>query len=93
MVRVIDNYVIDVSDNCYQVGKLATTTNKKTGETTEYIAAPKYVSTFDAALKCIRKSMRMERLKDFDGTLTDAINLIIGIDQNFEDSLGQIKGA
>lgn len=91
MIRVIDKYGIDASDRCYEVGKIGKTTDKKTGEVKEYIANASYVSSLQQALKVIRKKMHLEAIKNIDGDLHAAIEVIKKADERFEELIKDIE--
>lgn len=99
MIRVLDKYGIEVSDKCFAVGKICTTTEKKTdkqtGETivrqVEVLQAPSYCTTVEAALKSLRKRLHMEGLKSFDGTLEEAVKRVQAMDDRFNKEMEKIK--
>lgn len=79
MIRVIDNYGIDVSDHCYAVGKIITT--KKTGKdgtVVEYetIQQPAYFPTFERCLKWLAGRLRADSLRGIDCDLKTALHVM-----------------
>lgn len=79
MIRVIDNYGIDVSDHCYAVGKIITT--KKTGKdgaVVEYetIQQPAYFPTFELCLKWLAERLRADSLRGIDCDLKTALHVM-----------------
>ena len=91
MIRILGKYGIDVSDRCYSVGKICTTTDKKTGNQVEVLQAPSYCTTVEAALKSLRKRLHMEGLKSFDGTLEEAVKRVQAMDDRFNKEMEKIK--
>lgn len=91
MIRVLDKYGIEVSDKCYAVGKICTTTDKKTGKELEVLQAPSYCTTVEAAIKSLRRRLHMEGLKSFDGTLEDAVKRVQAMDDKINRELEKIK--
>ena len=91
MIRVLDKYGIEVSDKCFAVGKICTTTDKKTGRQIEVLQAPSYCTTVEAALKLLRKRLHMEGLKSFDGTLEEAVKRVQAMDDRFNKEMEKIK--
>lgn len=87
----IGDYGIDVSDKCYTVGKVSKITDKKTGEEKEYLINPSYATSFAFALKCVRKAMHREAIKNTDGDLNAAIEAIKRCDERFERMISKIK--
>lgn len=95
MIHVLGKYGIEVSDKCYAAGKIGKTkvTDKKTDVTTEVdcIQNPAYCTSFQSALKAIRKRMQMDALKNIDGDLEAAVNEIRALDERFEKMIEKIK--
>lgn len=83
MIR-IDKYVIAAYDRGYQVGELTHSTNKETGEVTERINKPAYISSIQQCLAKIRKLMHLEAIEQYDGDLAGAINALNDADKRFE---------
>lgn len=83
MIRV-GKYGIDASDRCYEVGKIGKITDKKTGEEKEYIKNARYYGSLDGALRCIRRDMHFEAIRDMDGDLNAAIEALKQVDERFE---------
>lgn len=90
MIR-IGPYGINISDRCFEVGKITVRTVKKTDKDTketaetkeEYLNNPGYYFTMDTALKAVRKRMLIDAIKDYDGDLMDAIALVKACDRDF----------
>lgn len=91
MIRVLNKYGIEVSDKCFAVGKICTTTDKKTGNQVEVLQAPSYCTTVEAAIKSLRKRLHMEGLKSFDGTLEEAVKRVQAMDDKLNKELEKIK--
>ena len=83
MIR-IDKYVIAAYDRGYQVGEIAYSTNKETGEVTERINKPAYLSSIQQCLAKIRKLMHLEAIEQYDGDLAGAIKALDEADKRFE---------
>lgn len=90
MIRIIDNWGIDASERCYEVGKIGKLVVKKTGEEKEYIMGASYVSSFQEALVFIRKRLRLETIKDIEGDLGAAIEALKRSDERFEEVIKDI---
>ena len=95
MIHVIGNYGIEVSDKCYAAGKIGRVkqTNKKTGVTTEVdcIQNPAYCTSFQCAIKAIRKRMQFDALKNADFDLASAIEAMNALDKQFEKLVEKIN--
>ena len=95
MIHVLGKYGIEVSDKCYAAGKIGKQkiTDKNTKITTEVdcIQNPAYCTSFQSALKAIRKRMQMDALKNIDGDLEAAVNVIRTLDERFEKMIERIK--
>ena len=87
----IDCYGIDVSDKCFTVGKISKITDTKTGTEKESLITPSYATSFASALKCVRKMMQREAIKNTDGDLNAAINAIRRSDVRFESLIAEFK--
>lgn len=94
MIR-IGEYAIEVSDKCYAVGKVSRITVKKTDKETgakteeekDCIVNPSYATSLASALKCIRKAMHRDALKDMEGDIKTALEAIQRCDEQFEQLL------
>ena len=91
MIRVLDKYGIEVSDRCYAVGKICTTTDKKTGKQVDIIQAPSYCTSVESAIKSLRRRLHMEGLKSFDGTLGEAVKRVQEMDDKFNAEISTIN--
>jgi hypothetical protein len=83
MIR-IDKYGIEAYERGYQVGKIATTTIKKTNETREYLAHPAFLDSIPKCLKKIRFWMHLEAIEQYDGELNGAIKALETADVRFD---------
>lgn len=75
MIR-LGNYGINVSDRCYEVGKIATRIDKKTGNSEEILANSGYHTTLESALKAAYRRVTADAIKSYDGDLQGAIELV-----------------
>lgn len=90
MIRVIDNYGIDVSEHCYAVGKIITT--KKTGKdgaVIEYetIQQPAYFPTFELCLKWLAERLRADSLRGIDCDLKTALRVMSEAEERLNRAL------
>lgn len=90
MIRVIDNYGIDVSDHCYAVGKIITT--KKTGRdgtVIEYetIQQPAYFPAFELCLKWLAERLRADSLRGIDCDLKTALRVMSEAEERLNRTL------
>lgn len=95
MIQLSDGYVINVDSTCYTVGipKKTTIVDKKTGESKEntIMSEAKYYSSFDGAIVGWWNTMRKKALSDFDGSLSEAIEIIQKQDEQIKQLLSNIK--
>ena len=103
MIR-LGKYGINVSDRCYEVGKIATRTVKKTDKNTnekidveeEYLANSGYYTSIESALNATYKRIAADALNNYDGDLKGAIEAIHKRTAEFEklvrDAIPDIKG-
>ncbi len=92
MIHVIDDFVIDSDGTQYLMGKLAKRINKKTGVDEEFIRTPSYYSSFSQAILGVSRRMRIEAIKDADGTLADALAVIRAADARLEEAVKVYDG-
>lgn len=90
MIRVIDNYGIDVSDRCYAVGKIII--NKKTrndGTVVEYeaIQQPAYFPTFELCLKWLAERLRADSFRGIDCDLKTALHVMAEAEKRLSKAL------
>lgn len=90
MIR-IDKYGIEAYERGYQVGKVATSKIKKTGETREYLANPAFLDTIPKCLKKIRFWMHLEAIEQYDGDLAGAIEVLESADARFDAMLDVLE--
>lgn len=81
----IGDYVLDVSGNCYVIGKLAKTMSK--GKKIEYVADAGYYGKLDAALTAIRRRMRRDAVGVGKGGLPELIECVKESDARFNELL------
>lgn len=89
MIRMFDNYSIDVSDKCYVVSKVAKRIDKKSGEEIEYTVALGYYSTLMNAIKGMRSYLQINLLKEYDGEIRGAIEMLEKLDERFFLKVGK----
>lgn len=75
----------------YTVGKVYVYKAKKTGVETEMLATPHYYSDLQGCLRYIRRQMHYDALREFDGSIIDAIDLLKGIDEMFEKVIASVE--
>ena len=90
MIRIMD-YGISANDTCFTVGKVKTSTNKNTGETSEVISSPAYTTTIKGAFEIIRKKLLQETVQSLDCDLAEAIKVIKEKEEEFYSLLSKIK--
>lgn len=83
MIR-IGIYGINVSDRQYEIGKITTRTNTKTGATEEVLTNSGYYTTLESALTALYRRFTMDALKSYDGDLNGAIQLLTKRTEAFE---------
>lgn len=91
MIR-IGSYGINVSDRCFEVGKIATRAIKKTDKNTnekteveeEVLTNSGYYSTLESALAALYRRLTMEAVKSYDGDLNGAVRLLTKRTEAFE---------
>lgn len=95
MIRLTDGYAIDVDSHCYTVGipKKQIVLNKKTGESkeTEAMSEAKYFSTLDKALTGWWQMMRKKELSKFEGSISEALELVKKLDEKVLNTISAIK--
>lgn len=95
MIRLSDGYAIDVDIHCYTVGvpKKQVVVNKKTGESkeTEIMTDARYYATLDQALLGWWKAMRKKALINFEGSLSDALDVVKKQDEKVTKIITNIK--
>lgn len=95
MIRLTDGYAISVDSHCYTVGipKKATTVNNKTGESkeTENMTEAKYFTTLDKALEGWWRIMRKRELSKFEGSISEALELVKKLDEKVLTTISAIK--
>lgn len=90
MIRVMD-YGIEAGDNCFQVGKITTSTDKKTGERRDTLSSPAYVTTIRGAFEIIRKKLLLQQVKTLDCGLDEAVHVLKQTEEQFYQLLEKIK--
>lgn len=102
MIR-LGKYGINVSDRCFEVGKIATRTIKKTDKNTnekteveeEVLANSGYYTSLESALNGVYKRITVDALSNYDGNLQGAIELVRKRTDAFEklvrDALPDVK--
>lgn len=102
MIR-LGKYGINVSDRCFEVGKIATRTIKKTDKNTnekteveeEVLANSGYYTSLESALNGVYKRITVDALSNYDGDLKGAIEAIHKRTTEFEklvrDALPDVK--
>lgn len=95
MIRLTDGYAIDVDSHCYTVGipKKQIVVNKKTGESkeTEAMSEAKYFATLDKALTGWWQIMRRKELSKFEGSISEALEVIKKLDEKVLNTISVIK--
>jgi hypothetical protein len=95
MIRLDGGYAIDVDSMSYVVGiaKMTEVVDKKTGEkhSKEIITEPKYYSTLDQALFGYWKMMRRKCLYNFEGSLTEALEVVKKQDEKIRKLIEGVK--
>lgn len=81
----IKDWVIDADERCYTVGKLKTKTVKVKGveKTEEYIANPRYYTSLCRACEGILEAERKSIIRDNEMNLTDAIQRLEKVQEEF----------
>ncbi len=87
----IGNFGITSDSHGYTVGKVSTVKDKKTGEESEVITSAKYYSNLQGCLRSIRKQMHFEAIKEFDGNMSEAIQLLNATDERFEALIANVE--
>ena len=87
----IGSFGITADSHGYTVGKISTVKDKKTGEESEILAAAKYYPTLQGCLRCIRKQMHFEAIRDFEGSMKAAIQLLNETDERFETLIADVE--
>ena len=90
MIKV-GNFGITAGSHGYTVGKVSTVKDKKTGVESECITSAKYYSNLQGCLRCIRKQMHFEAIKEFDGGMSEAIQLLNATDERFEALIADVE--
>lgn len=83
MIR-LGNYGINVSDKQYEVGKIASRTNAKTGATEEVLTGSGYHTKLESALNSVYRRVTADAVKSYDGDLAGALRLIAKRTEEFE---------
>jgi len=90
MIR-IGSFGIIADSYGYAVGKISRYKNKKTGEETEILTSTKYYGSLQGCLSCIRKQIHLKVIKDFDGSLKEAIQALNDADERFEALIEDVE--
>lgn len=76
MIKLFDNWVIDVDSTSYTLKRIVSGKSKK-GEPIERDDIKGYYSTLEGALKALGKEIVKDELKDGLYTLTDALDIVV----------------
>ena len=87
----IGSFGITADTHGYTVGKVSIVKDKKTGEESETIASAKYYPNLQGCLRYIRKQMHYEAIKDFEGSMYEAIQLLNVADERFETLIADVE--
>lgn len=87
----IGNYGITSDTHGYTVGRITTTKDKKTGEESEVLTATKYYGDLQGCLRYIRKQMHFEVIREFEGDMHAAIQLLNATDECFESLITNVE--
>lgn len=94
MIRVKD-WVIDADERCYAVGKLKTRKTKEkdgTEKTEDFIYNARYYTSLCAACEAILESERKSIVRDSEMTLTEAIQRMEHMQEDFRSMFREIEG-
>lgn len=90
MIHVIENYYVDVDENCYIVCVKKRT--QRNGEEADVFKNLHYFNNFKSAVKDIAKLYRRDKLSEKDMTLEDAIKALQTADNVLESVLYRAFG-
>lgn len=93
MIRINNDYVIDVSDLEYtlQIDTHTTTYNKKSEKEYPVYKTVGHYTTLASALNGARLDMRRKMLADGEYTLKEAIDKVLELDDEFTRMMERIK--
>ena len=96
MIHIMDDYYVDIDDNCYIVGKKkkAMRKNPDTGvqEETEVFKQLHYLGSMHSAVQDIAKMYRKDKLSGKEIELDEAIKIIHTADQDMKSVLYRALG-
>lgn len=90
MIRLEDNWVIEVDSNCYILHKFVKTTVDKTGKSINVYAEDKYFGNLKQAIMAYIRVSTRDLLKDKDLSLTEALKTVDERLKHIEEMLNDI---
>ena len=87
MIRVTENYCIDVDEQCYTVNFDKHQTDKKGNHV--YVTVG-YYGTLENAIKGVIKDMNKKQLKDGEHTLKEALTIVKENNNKFTELLREV---